>query len=64
MSERPMFHLTWEQYETVIRAAFEEGYVQGFYHPKGISLIVKSKEISAAFWKRVRSGIESGRKSA
>lgn len=37
-----------------IRAAFEEGYVQGVYHPRGVPVVPTAREIARAFWRRVQ----------
>jgi hypothetical protein len=53
----PMLRMTVDQLGEVVRAAFEEGYIQGTYHTSGRSVMDECKRIASAFWERVRDGI-------
>jgi hypothetical protein len=51
--DKLMPKMTQAEYGDAIRAAFEEGYMQGTYHTRGRSIITEAKRISLAFWDRV-----------
>ena len=51
--------MTLEQYGAAIRAAYEEGYIQGAAHPKRQSVITKARELAALFWAVVESKLPS-----
>jgi hypothetical protein len=59
-SEFPKLRMSVDAYGEAIRAAFEEGYVQGAAHTKGRSVILEGRRIGLAFWERVKSGMMTG----
>lgn len=51
--------MTVEQYGVAIRAAYEQGYLDGLHHPKERRVIERMRECSAGFWTRVLTGMRA-----